>query len=222
MGAFRDTKLHFYSILGDKVNSYEEWMVLPKNLRAASLYITFYNEIMTAWNKTKSFYTPEEDGVSCILQYLVKNESIIADNKEKFNPRYVYRIAFNCLYCVCHDIVKDRLRWEMEISNIVGCGPSDEDEINLFDDFVGGKSSDYELEATRVKFWETISVLGDEGLKAVDYLLNGGTLRKATKASPNYDSDRLKDISISVDQLSEIVNTLKVLLAPFKEEFYNK
>lgn len=217
MGVFYETKIHFFNILGEPSKTYEEWSVLPKESRAAMLYLTFYNEIMTAWNKTKSFYTPEEDGVSCVLQYLTKNEPLIMQDKNKFSSRYVYRIAFNCLYCICHDIIKDRKRYELETSNIVSSG---EDEINLFDDYCGGVQFDYEREVSKRQLWAVIEVLGPEGAKVVDHLINGGSLKRTAKNSKDYKNDTLRDVAVSVEKMSEIVETLKVLLAPFKDEFY--
>lgn len=217
MGAFYETKIFFLESLGRPVTTYEEWMNMPERRRSAGLYLAFYNEIMTAWNKTKSFYTPEEDGVSCILQYLEKNQPIIESDRNKFNPRYVYRVAFNCLYCICHDIKTDRRRWETETSNIVSNG---EDEINLFDNYVGGECQDAELERVRAAFWESISILGDEGAKVVDYLINGGSLGKTRKDSVNYNEDRLRDVSVSRKRSEEIIEILKILLKPFKDDFY--
>lgn len=217
MGAFYETKLFFIESLGRPVKTYEEWMNMPEKSRAAGLYLSFYNEIMTAWNKVKSFYTLEEDGVSCILQYLEKNQPIIENDSRKFDPRYVYRVAFNSLYCICHDIKGDRDRWEKETSNIVGYG---EDEINLFDNYVGSTSYDPEVERVKENFWQVISVLGDEGAKVVDYLINGGSLYKMNVRSSSYATDRLRDVSVSRRRADEIIEILKILLAPYKDEFY--
>lgn len=217
MGAFYDTKLFFQTSV-TKVNNYEEWMSVPDSQKAACLYVTFFNQIQMAWNRTKSFYTPEEDGVSCELQYLEKNVQLIKENSKKFDPRYIYRISFNALYCICHDIIKDRQRWEIETSNIVGSGS---DEINLFDDYVGGVSQDNDLEMIRDRMWAVIESLGEEGLRVVDSLINNDTLRRSSKQSPNYEQDRFKDISVSVARASEIIEVLKILLAPFKDAFYN-
>lgn len=217
MGAFYETKIFFLESLGRPVSTYEDWMNMPLRSRAAGLYLAFYNEIMTAWNKTKSFYTPEEDGVSCILQYLEKNQPMIENDSNKFSPRYIYRVAFNCLYCICHDIKRDKKRWENETSNIVSAG---EDEINLFDSYVGGDSQDSELERARKALWATVSVLGDEGAKVVDHLINGDSLGKARKNSVNYSQDKLRDVSVSKKRADEIIQILRIILEPFKDDFY--
>lgn len=217
MGAFYETKIFFLESLGRPVSTYEDWMNMPSRSRVAGLYLAFYNEIMTAWNKTKSFYTPEEDGVSCILQYLEKNQPMIENDSNKFSPRYIYRVAFNCLYCICHDIKRDKKRWENETSNIVSAG---EDEINLFDSYVGGDSQDSEIKRARKALWATVSVLGDEGAKVVDHLINGDSLGKARKNSVNYSQDKLRDVSVSKKRADEIIQILRIILEPFKDDFY--
>lgn len=217
MGAFYETKIFFLESLGRPVANYEEWMNMPSRSRAAGLYLAFYNEIMTAWNKTKSFYTLEEDGVSCILQYLEKNQPIIENDINKFSPRYIYRVAFNCLYCICHDIKRDKQRWETETSNIVSAG---EDEIDLFDNYVGGNAQDSDVERARKALWDSISILGDEGEKVVYHLINGSSLGKTRKNSASYSQDRLRDISVSRKRADEIIQILKIILEPFKDDFY--
>lgn len=217
MGAFYDTKKFFLQSVGDPAKTYDEWMMLPKASRSAGLYLTFYNEIMTAWNKTKSFYTSEEDGVSCMLQYLEKNQPLIESDIDKFSPRYIYRVAFNCLYCICHDIKTDRRRWEIETSNIVGSG---EDEINLFDSYVGGVCQDVEYERIKTTFWSVIETLGPEGAKVVEHLINGSSLSRTRKNSVDYRNDKLRDVSVSASRKAEIVEILRILLEPYKDEFY--
>ena len=78
--------------------SYEEWIALPEDHKCVALYIQYFDQIILAWYKTKSFYASEEEGVETVLQYLNKNVPILEANEKKFNERYIYRVAYNCLY----------------------------------------------------------------------------------------------------------------------------
>ena len=131
MGAFYTTR-NFYR---DYINyenplSYDEWLAIADDNKAAVLYVQFYDQITLAWQKVKSFYTLEEDGVSTMMDYLIKNVELIKADKKRFSPRYIYRVAFNCLYCICHDLLRPRQTFENECSNLISCG---EDTLDLFD-----------------------------------------------------------------------------------------
>lgn len=155
--------------------SYEEWVALPDDHKTVALYIQYFNEIILAWYKTKSFYASEEEGVETVLQYLHKNVPILEENKKKFNERYIYRVAYNCLYCISHDRLIDEARWELETSNIC---PTSDGEINMFDLIEDNDaSSEFDLSdrAIRAKFWEIVD--SDPDMAAlVNNILNGEKL----------------------------------------------
>lgn len=153
-----------------KEYSYEEWAQLKSENKAAALFVQFFEQITLAWYKCKSFYTPEEDGVSTVLQYLQKNVSIIEENPKKFTPNYIYKVAYNCMYCICHDIKRDRLAYENEVSNII---PTDDGDIDLFDTVC--KEVDYFEAAYQVRksdeIWQLVDSLGKDVQKVVDDLM---------------------------------------------------
>lgn len=153
--------------------SYEQWLSLPQDHKCAALYVQFFDEIILAWYKVKSFYGSDEEGVETICQYLMKNVPVLEENPKRFNARYIYRVAYNCLYCICHDRLIDKQRFELEISNIAYSG--DSEEINMFDYINDNKAEDeFDLsdKATRDRFWKIID--SDEDMKAlVEHILNG-------------------------------------------------
>lgn len=158
--------------------SYDEWSALADDCKAAALYVQFYDQISLAWYKTRSFYTPEEDGVSTCLQYLMKNVPVITEKPERFTASYIYRVAYNCMYCICHDIKKDRERYELECSNIVVSETGD--ELDLFDTIVDDE--DILKEKQREEFWATIEAIGDDAVAVVSRLL-GSTDKSLPKVS---------------------------------------
>ena len=173
LSAFFATRQNFREGLSSHISqdklSYEEWAAVPDSHKSAALYVTFFDQITLAWNKVKSFYTEEEDGVSCMMQYLEKNVPIIKENPSRYSPKYIYRVAYNCLYCICHDIKRDRLRWEMETSNIV-C--YDGEELDLFDTITDTTIEKAIKTSIRDNFWELVESLDDDSMKLVDSMLD--------------------------------------------------
>lgn len=184
----------------NKPLSYEEWMNLSAQHKAAVLYVQFFDQITLAWYKVRSFYAQEEDGVSTIMQYLIKNVPVIEKNPKRFTPNYIYRVAFNCLYCICHDIQRDRLRWELECSNLVSAG---EEVLDLFDtvsedpDFVDG----YSIDSYRERFWDIIEDMDKDTQTVIAEILDN------------------KSNKLSEDRKAEVLQHLRDALAPFKKIF---
>lgn len=148
--AFAETRNCFASYI-DYTHplSYEEWLCAPDDHKAAILYVQFYEEITLAWYKCKSLYTPEENGVEEMMKYLMKNTPIIMENPKRFTSNYIYRVAYNCLYCICHDIQRDKERFALERSNILVVG---DDEIDLFDTTVQDDGMEKVLRSE--EFWK--------------------------------------------------------------------
>ena len=194
--------------------SYEEWMIVPQEHKAAVLFVQYYNEITLAWFKTKSFFVLEEDGVSTMLQYLVKNVPIIENDPKRFKSGYIYKVAYNCLYCISHDIKRDIERYENEVSNIVTSG---EDQLDLFDTV--SSSQDIDDILAKEEFWKIIENMGLKTQKVINHILNGESLDKVSRRSSKYASDPLRDISVSLDEMEEIISQLRVKLAKFENLF---
>ena len=121
--------------------TFDEWVALPDEQKSAALYVMFFNQITLAYYKSRSFYSPEEDNVSIVCQYLEKNVPIIKNNPRRYTPRYIYQVAYNCMFCQSRGIKRDLQRYETEISNKV---ITDTDEYDLFDEI--SERTKYELE----------------------------------------------------------------------------
>lgn len=119
--------------------TYRQWMRLDDKYKAAVLYCQFFDEITLAWYKVNTEWSNQCDGVSIINQYLIKNVDKIKEDRKKFDPRYIYKVAYNCLYCLCIDPSKNKERFETETSETFSNG---DDECSWFD-IVG---SDKEIE----------------------------------------------------------------------------
>lgn len=101
MTQFQETKTLFSSALNAEncnTSCYWEWMLVPDNLKAVALYTQFYNQITLAWSKTKKPFVEEETAISTLMQYLIKNVSIIEDKPERYREAYIYQVARNSFY----------------------------------------------------------------------------------------------------------------------------
>ena len=113
--------------------SYEEWLATADDLKAAVLYCQFFDQITLAWYKVKSSYSAECDGVAETIQYLQKNVDIIKEDAKRFTPSYIYKVIYNCLFCLCRDPNKHRAVFDNETSNIQ---MSSDGEYDVFDTYV--------------------------------------------------------------------------------------
>lgn len=243
--AFAETRNLFMAYTHyERPLSFEEWVSAPQDSKAALLYVQYYEEITLAWYKSKSFFAVEEEGVETVLQYLMKNVPVIEQNPKRFTPGYIYRVAYNCLYCISHDRKCDIERWERETSNLTRF---DGNELDLFDTVTTNLLGADEA-LTSESFWAIIEDMGIETWKVVNYLLNEGqSLKKTTfrmknpetlkswetktpsekrqsmetylNGKNNYEIDILKDIEVSVEQMNQIIEDLKVKLNAFREVY---
>lgn len=201
---FYETRKIFREYINYKAPySYEEWMSLPEENKAAALYVQYFDEIILAWFKSKSFYASEQEGVETVCQYLMKNVPVIEDNPKRFNKKYIYRVSYNCLYCIAHDRISDRLRWELEGSNI--CAGEGSDEVDLFDTFIIDETKrDDELAEERAAMWRVIESMGDDIVQVVGHLLDGERLPKG----------------VSYVKKRKVIEHLQKALEDFKDTFY--
>ena len=246
LAAFYDTRCLYLESTGyTEPLSYEEWAAKPDNLKAAFLYLQFYNEIVLAWTKADCLEIGDDtEGVSTILQYLEKQvrqvqyfckanpkkkasaefrrthpdeviaveRRIIDENPQKFSPGYIYRTAYNCLYCICgHDRKCDKDRYENETSGIV---IQDGKEVSIIDsvaDKRGSASDTLDSINFQNEFWSVISELGAKAEKVMRYLLSHdeADLKKLNARSKLYEHDPLRDVEVSIEEAQEIIKKLR-------------
>lgn len=214
---FKETFNRFQSFVNyTSPISYQEWSSLrDRDSKVAMLYCQFFDQITLAWYKAKADFVPDEDGVSCVLQYLTKNVPILEQDENKFTQAYIYRISYNCMDCL-RFVQRDINRSKTETTNVVF---HDGEELDLCD-LVPHKDMSYEERLDQEQFWAIIKDMGLETEKVVNYLLNGESLRRVSKRSKSYGVDPLTDVSVDKKKLEEILEELRVRLAPFKVAYY--
>lgn len=214
---FKETLNRFRSFLNvDSCLTWEQWVDLKDTDRqVAALYVQFYDQITLAWFKAKADFVPDEDGVSCVLQYLNKNVEVIINDESRFTPAYIYRVSYNCMDCL-RFVQRDINRSKSETTNVTYY---DGEELDLCDLFPH-QDLDYDERKTKELFWAIIKDMGVETEKVVNYLLNGESLRRVSKKSKAYGIDPLTDVSVNKDKLAEIMDQLRIRLAGFKSVYY--
>ena len=214
---FKEALNRFRQIAGyTRPMTWEEWTALSDtDTMTAALYCQFYDQITLAWYKARADFVADEDGLSCVLQYLIKNVPLIQAEEAKFTPAYIYRVAYNCMDCLRY-IQRDINRSNTETTNVV---VFDGEELDLCD-LVPHEDISYEASQDKAAFWSIIASMGPEAEKVVNFLVNGESLRRVSKRVKTRDDDPLADVSVSEARMNEIIDELKVRLAGFKAIYY--
>ena len=221
MSQFYETYKNFRNYLGySRPLTFEEWLAQADDDKAAFLYVQFFREIQIAWLKTRSPYSEEEDGIEVVLQYLIKNVPLIVADPVRFDARYVYRTIFNCLYCRCNNVKRERDKWLSEQSNIVY---SAEEEFDLFDITIDPNYRSHDLE--RNCFWELIENMGEDTVTVVIKLLGGkGDMIpikvRNRETGEIEDKFKYKYSKIPKARREQIIAELREALECYKDIFY--
>ena len=147
--------------------------------------------------------------------FITVERHLIEENPRKFAPGYIYKVAYNCLYCVCgHDRKRDKDIMENEVSQFVMHEGKEFDVLET-----DKKAADWttcpEVVATQLElekeFWNLVEDEGQTTEKVMRYLLSNekSDLRVANKQSLNYMLDPLRDVSVPVKDVDRIVNNLR-------------
>lgn len=199
---FYQTRAMFRNYLNyEKPLSYQEWLSVDDDDKAAVLYVQFFEQITLAWYKLKTKAAIEEECVSEVLMYLVKNVPIIKENSSRFKPSYIYRVAYNCIYCKSMDPYNGQTAKTSWYNNTTSqYVQSGDDIIDIFDTI--SDNEDMDAISCREDFWNTIEEMGDDALAVVDQLLNGTRLPAGVRAKK-----------------AKIIDDLKVKLISYKEVY---
>ena len=198
--------------------SYNNWLSADDEYKAAMLYVNFYKEITLAWcNAVVSrgiVFISQDDGVSTVLQYLMKNVPIIMAEPSRYTKEYIYRISYNCFSSLWATRGTEQQRCSVEIANEYTEGDVD---VNLWD-LVPSTDEDLETQQTKEAIWNIIRHMGPKAEKVVNHLINpSDTLHKVSRKASDRDKDRLADVSVSPSEYDAIVAELRVQLAPYKD-----
>ena len=213
-----------------KSPNYNEWKNAAEDDKAALLFVTFYQEITLAWyNAVTSngvVYVSQEDGVSTVIQYLMKNVEKIEEDEKRYTPQYIYQVCYNCLLSLWRTRTTDMQRCAVEVSPdfevesagcILGKNFKEGGVVNLWD-LVPSEDEDLETQQTKEAVWNIIRHMGPKAEKVVNHLINpSDTLHKVSSKSSERATDRLADVSVTKAEYEEILAELRIKLAPYKD-----
>lgn len=196
--------------------TYEEWKASDPEVQAVLLFVVFYQEVTLAWYNAITSrdiaYVTQEDGISIVLQYLMKNVDYIMEDESKYSSRYIYRVCYNCIGCLPRTD-REKQRDMLEMSNEYTDGDI---ELDLWD-IIPSEDDDFETQQVKEAIWAIIRHMGPKAEKVVNHLINpNDTLNKVSKKSKAGAIDRLADVSVSEEEYNAIIAELKVRLAPYR------
>ena len=188
MSQFERTYEMLKVYIGDRdYRTYWDWMVLPERMKAPALYVKFFDSILIAWIKLHEDFMSEEDNVSEVLQYLMKNVDKIKGNRQKYNGAYIYRIAFNCI-CARRRIQRD-IDWYFNRRSDIDMIQTSE---HMYSDDPDGEAFtidrmfvvDNEIEEIEYEssFWEVVNTCTKEEKRLLEYFLGGKPVGKKITA----------------------------------------
>lgn len=207
--------------------SYEEWVRIPSDRKAAVLYVQFYEQITLAWFKTKTAAATEESAVEAVIQYLMKNVAKIEADGYKFKPQYIYKVAYNCLYCVSIDPYKGQTAanswYNNTQSQYINVG---DDMLDIFD-HIPDKSTCHDTFDVS-EFWRIIESMGEDTLSVVAKLLGDTSTGKgnagrefASRKDLTEDSFEPRKLpKVSKKDTEKIIEQLRANLSKFSEIYY--
>ena len=144
--------------------------------------------------------------------YIVVEKRMIDEDPTRFSGGYIYRVAYNCLYCITgHDRKRDKEKMNNETSSII---IHNGEELNVFDSFVDADSSIesvLEKNLLETEFWSIIEDSGAPAQKVMRYLLSHDVedLKAHSSRSKRYKNDPLRDIEVSIDTVQGILDELR-------------
>lgn len=204
---FKEAKERYESAIGKKAPiTFDEWFSLPDSHKAAALFINFYNQITLAWTKAKADFTEDEDGLSIVMQYLMKNVPIIESNPNKYSESYIYKVSYNCMSClrrVKSEIARDKecvSEWFMVDSPL---GNGVKDCISTFD-LIGMDELADKLHLAADLLYDLYGELDAEEKSVINNILKGTRVTKKAK-----------------ERESEIYTTLRYAFRKFASDFSN-
>lgn len=205
MSQFRETRnLYLDSLVGFEFPlTYESWLAADDEYKAVLLFVNFFNEIELAWYKEKFSYVLEEDAVSEVNQYLIKNVEKIKADPKRFTAGYIYRVAANCINCLAWPQVA-RDRNNLEVSNET-LGPNG-DVVNLYD-LLPYQDDPIEVAQAKEAVWDIIAKMGPKAEKVASKLLNpeeGLRVRGRVNAD-----DRLGRVDVSPSEYESILSAFR-------------
>lgn len=172
---------------------YDAWLQLEYDSKAASLFVTYYNNIYLAYSKCLNMFKDDEyRPIELIIHTLMKNvDKLICDSK-RYNASYMYKITWNCLY-----IYGQRNMSNLQHMNSYNCyehvkKDGESTEFDIFDNeeilksVVNISESYYrsaEHEYAKTELWRFLEDCGEQTMELALHLIKKGKILKGMSSS---------------------------------------
>ena len=186
MTHFQETKDRFFAATQMLVRypiTWDAWMSLSDDLKAAALFVNFFKEVTMAYNALKCYYLDEEDAVSHVCQYFMKNVDKIKADKKRFANAYIYRVAYNSIF----GFVRVPSRKDFADNTTSQYFSMEGEEHDIFE--IIEDSTDCFTNGEFVKILES---LNDEEKSMVSHLIWGSRLKKAEQRKEKELLDKIR------------------------------
>lgn len=165
--------------------TYDEWMSLVDELKAAALFVNFYAQIIVAWQKwDRTCYLEEEDAVGTVIQYIVKNVDKIKDDRKRYTPNYIYTVAYNALTGFCR-VAGRQWYYTTFMSNTFDLDDGEHDMFDIIEDTVDCFRSS--------RFRKVISAMNDTQKAIISHLIWNTKLEKTERKSEKEIMEQLRE-----------------------------
>lgn len=214
-----------YKCLSNQINyhgtdmKYKTWLKKQPDLKAAFLYVNFYQAVQSAWQKKKQFeYIDEAEAVSLCLQYLQKNVKKMEQDEKRYTSSYVHVVCMNCLSSL-HWRKCDRKRYENETSTTVFTA---EGEFDLTSVMASNHVEHYNTPEFEYGCKDTLgfvhNCMGLRYEKLAYCLINNSSTRKVSKSNRNFNSNPFSKVGIKDSEKVVMLFVLKCALQKYVSE----
>lgn len=209
---FYETYSLFTSTLQEFTNSnptYEEWLDLPDDLKAASLYVKYFPCIIASWKRASVEYVLDDDAVEVCLQHLQKNVEKIINDAKRYTSSYITKVTYNGMASIRRYAVNKKNAYEKEVSVYIN-SDNPESETDIFDTLT---VEDTTVDFDESLFWMVVEDMSISTQSVVDYLINN---KYTEKLITDYDKDEHTH-----DYIDRLISKGKIKNVTTRDEYEN-
>ena len=179
--------------------TYELWMTIDDEYKAAALYVNFYAQIVIAKNKYRTtHYVDDEDMVSIVMQYLVKNVKKIKSDRKRFTCSYIYTVVYRAIFGLVRTASDHKLPFNIS-SQYFNMDGEEHDVFEILED----TSNCF----TNEKFAKIFESLSDSEIKMYYHIIWGTRLNKPEQRKGDEILDSLKKAFASLYERDDDAET---------------
>ena len=162
--------------------TYEQWLGIKDQYKAAALFVNFYDQICLARSKWLCGFITEGEDSSIVLQRLLKNVEVLKNDRKRFTKNYMFRVAYNAIGEL------RKIQGTVDFYNLTESNikiSASGEEVDEFSTRIG-EEYDGVSEMVRSQysdaFWSVVNGLDKDSKRLVEALLGGKPVGKKIEA----------------------------------------